>query len=77
MYKKLSWVMRASLAPVHPRLHLLGALSHRRDQSRTARVLPRHEKHLAAEGFEAVGPLLARRKCSSTQLQTFSYIAHA
>ena len=52
--------MCASLVPAHPPFqaeHLLGALSHRRDQSRTARVLPRNEKHFAAESFEAVGPL--------------------
>ena len=52
--------MCASLVPAHPPFqaeHLLGALSHRGDQSRTARVLPRNEKHFAAEGFEAVGPL--------------------
>ena len=52
--------MCASLVPAHPPFqaeHLLGALSHRGGQSRTARVLPRNEKHFAAEGLEAVGPL--------------------
>ena len=52
--------MCASLVPAHPPFqaeHLLGALSHRGDQSRTARVLPRNEKHFAAESLEAVGPL--------------------